>query len=169
MSGVPGASQTRSSEKANHVARPSNAFVWFAQEEIEQSIPARFEQQVRVWSSRTAIKTGNHQFTYSDLNQAANCVAQSILDRNGEGEQRVALLMQHEAPLIAAIIGILKAGKACVPLDPSYPESKAAFILEDTQSTLIITDNRYLSEAGRLVQDPSRTINFGNSSAPYAV
>jgi len=64
---------------------PSGTFVEFRKEEIEQSIPDRFEKIVRLYSERLAVKTRDHAFTYDDLNKAANRVARAILAQRGEG------------------------------------------------------------------------------------
>jgi surfactin family lipopeptide synthetase A len=55
------------------------AFVPFKQEDVEQSIPDRFEQQVSRFPDRPAISARSHRLTYEELNQAANRVARSIL------------------------------------------------------------------------------------------
>jgi len=51
--------------------RPANPFLEFKKEEIEQSIPARFEEQVRKYPERTAVKTQTRRWSYDELNQAA--------------------------------------------------------------------------------------------------
>jgi non-ribosomal peptide synthetase component F len=61
---------------------PSGSFVEFKKEEIEQSIPDRFERQVARYPDRIAVKTRGHTFTYDELNRAANRVAHAILDQS---------------------------------------------------------------------------------------
>ena len=90
---------------------PTNAFIPFGKDQIEQSIPARFEQQVHRYPDRLAVKTRHDACTYEALNQAANRVARAILARRGEGEEPVALLLDHDIAIVAAIFGVLKAGK----------------------------------------------------------
>ena len=67
--------------------------------------------------------------------------------------------MEQGASLIAAIIGILKAGKTYVPLDRYYPQARLASILEDSQPTLIVTNNGNLSLARQLVPEAFPIIN----------
>jgi amino acid adenylation domain-containing protein len=128
---------------------PTNAFIWFAKEETEQSIPQRFEQQVRRYPDRPAVKTKSHQLTYADLNNIANRVARVLLAQRGEGPESIALLLEHDALMIGAILGVLKAGKVYVPLDPTFPHARNAYILEDSQAGLIITntENRSLADS----------------------
>src|SRR5262245_4914696 len=107
-----------------------------------QAIPERFEAQVTKDPSHLAVHTRNHTFTYEQLNRAANAVAVSILDQRGPGNEPIALLLENDAPMIAALLGVLKAGKTYVPLDPSLPQSRLAYILEDTQAPLLLTNGR---------------------------
>ena len=129
---------------------PSGMFVEFPKEDIETSIPDRFEQIVRQYAHRSAVKTRDNSLTYDELNKAANRVAHAILTQRGEGEEAVTLLMRNGAPMIAAILGALKAKKSYVPLDPSYPRARLTSILEDSQAGLILTDNKNLCLAKEL-------------------
>ena len=130
--------------------RPTNSFVEFNKEEINQSIPARFEQQVSKYPDRVAVKTARLQFTYLELNQFANRIARAILARSGRSAEPVGLLIQQGAPLIGAILGVLKAGKFYVPLDSLFPEMRLATMVEHSQPSLILTDNRNLLAAEKL-------------------
>ena len=132
---------------------PSGSFIEFKKEEIEQSIPERFEQIVRRYPDRIAVKTRNYVLTYDLLNKMANRVARAILAQSGEGEEAIALLLENDAPMIAAILGVLKAGKIYVPLDPSLPSARLAYILEDSQAALVLTNTRIASLAADLAQE----------------
>ena len=117
---------------------PSGTFVALTEDEIEQPIPRRFEQQVLEHPHRLAIKTKRYHWNYDDLNRAANRVAWGILDQRGTGEEDIALLLDKDAPLIAAILGILKAGKTYVPLDPHYPPSRTAYLSKIAWRALLV-------------------------------
>src|ERR671917_1932105 len=131
LSGLPAA--LRQPEQVRRV-HPTNAFIRFEKEETEQSIPQRFEQQVGRYPDRLAVKTRNHQLSYAALNKVANCVARALLAQRGDGVESIALLLEHDASMIAAILGVLKAGKVYVPLDPSFPYARNEYILEDSQA-----------------------------------
>ncbi|MGH7794216.1 MAG: non-ribosomal peptide synthetase [Candidatus Binatia bacterium] len=139
---------------------PSGTFVEFRKKELEQSIPARFEQQVRRYPDRLAIKTRSHELTYDGLNRASNRVARAVLARRGTGEEPIALLLDQGAPVVASILGVLKAGKFYVPLDLSYPRARTAYMLEDSEAELIVTNTRNLSLAEKLARDRSRVMNL---------
>jgi amino acid adenylation domain-containing protein len=153
-------------EKCFH---PSGAFTEFTKEEIEQSIASRFEQIARKYPDRIAVKTRNRQLTYEQLNGAANRMARSILARRGEGEEPIALLLEHDAPMIVAIIGVLKAGKMCVVIDPSLPRARIAYMLEDSQAALLLTDRKNLVSAGELARDKSLLMNIDESDAGLSI
>src|SRR6185503_10781293 len=103
------------------VLHSPGAFIEFEKAEIEQSISDRFEKQVERSPDSLAIKTRNHRFTYRELNEAANRVAHTLFAKRGRREEPAVLLLEQGAPLIAAILGVLKSGKAYVPIDPAYP------------------------------------------------
>jgi amino acid adenylation domain-containing protein len=143
---------------------PSATFVEFSEKEIEQSIPERFEKIVRLYPERLAVKTKNLCWTYEDLNQVANRIAHAILAQRGEGEEPVALLLEHGADVIAAILALWKTGKIFVPLDPRLPHSRNKSILEDTQTGLIVTNSRHLSYAAQ-IQERLHLINIDEPTA----
>src|SRR5262245_12480123 len=112
---------------------PTGTFVEFEQEEIEQSIPQRFEKVVRKFSDRIAVETDDHEFSYEKLNRIANQVARILLARCDKKEEPIGLLLETDAPLISAILGVLKSGKIYVPLDSSLPQTRIAYILDDAE------------------------------------
>jgi non-ribosomal peptide synthetase component F len=129
------------------------AFIEFERGEIEQSISDRFEKQVERFPDSLAVKTRNHRFTYRQLDQEANRVRQALLRMRGEGEERIALLLEHDAPMIAALLGVLKSGKTYVPLDPSYPRERLLYILKDSQASAIVSNRENQGLANQLAQD----------------
>src|SRR4026208_172413 len=139
---------------------PSGTFVEFARDEIEQSITERFEKIVRRFPDRIAVESRRHRLTYRDLNRAANRTAHAVLAACGDDSGSVAVLMEHDAPVISAILGALKAGKFYVPLDPALPHARSQFILDDSQAQSIITSTKHLPLAKSLVKSPSGLLNI---------
>lgn len=144
---------------------PSGLFVEFKKQEIEQSIPGRFEKIVRQYPERLAVKTKDRSLTYGELNQAANRIAHAILAKRGQGSEPIALLLENDASMIAAILGVLKAGKIYVPMDPSLPRARIAHMLEDSQAALLLTDRKNLVSARELAQDESLLMSIDESDA----
>ena len=139
---------------------PSGAFTEFTRQEIEQSVPDRFEQTVRKYPDRLAVKTRSHQFSYDELNRAANRVAHAILARRGEGSEPVPLVLEHGAPLIVATLGVLKAGKISMRIHPSLPRARMWYLLDDAQAALVVTNHKSHSSANELAQNGCQLVNL---------
>jgi len=121
----------------------SGTFVEFPIEDVETSIPARFEKIVRLYPDRLAVKIGDRALTYGELNRYANRTAYAILEKRGPGSEPIALLFEHGIDAIAVIFGVLKAGKFFVALNPAFPEERNARVLEDSGAPLIVTSSRH--------------------------
>jgi len=134
-----------------HKVRPTNKFIEFERAAIEESIPHRFEKVVGQFPDRIAVKMRKEIVSYSALNAAANRVARVILAQQGDRSKPVGLLLGKGIAQIVAMLGVLKAGKFFVLLDPSLPRSRITEVLDDTQAGLLITDRNYLS-LGRTVR-----------------
>ncbi len=132
---------------ASSSVQPVNPFTIFAKHEIEQSIAERFSQQVKKYPQRVAVKTRNHEWTYEELDARANEIAQSILNSRGDRQEQIALLFDHDAPMIAAMLGALKTGKTYVPLDPNHPRERLVQIIEDSEATTLLTNSTNLTLA----------------------
>ena len=129
---------------------PNNPFIKFDKEDVELSVPERFQKQVDMHPEQIAVKTGEHVFTYNALNQFANRIARAILIKRDCQVEPIAMLFESGAPIIAAILGVLKIGKFYVPLDPSLPQARISYILKDSQAGLLLTDSRNISFAKKL-------------------
>ena len=131
--------------------RPANSFIEFAKDEIEQSIGNRFESIARKYPQRIAVKSRKHEWTYAELNRKADEVAQQILNLFGDDEERIALLFEHDAPMIAGMLGVLKAGKTYVPLDPSHPQERLTHLIEHSQTNALLTNSTNLALANQIL------------------
>src|SRR5262245_37864150 len=107
-------------------------------EDVERSVPARFEHIVRLYPQRLAIKTSTHAITYAVLNQMANSVAHAILAQRGTAPEPIALLLQTGPLAMAAMIGVLKAGKFYTVLDTAFPQVRLMSMIEDVQPCLVL-------------------------------
>src|SRR5438309_2774371 len=143
-------------EKCFH---PARTFVEFAKDEIEQSIPARFEKIVRLYPDRLAVRSGNRSLTYDGLNRAANRMGRAITALRGEASEPIALLFGNGIDVIAAILGSLKARKFYVALDPSFPFERIISVLKHSQARLIVTAKGNLELAQKLTGDDRTFLN----------
>ena len=143
---------------------PSGTFVEFPVEDIDSSIPARFEKIVRLYPDRIAVKMGDRTLVYQELNRTANRIARAILAKRGPGAEPIALLFEHGVDVIATIFGILKAGKFYVVIDPSFPVERISFILEDSGAGLIAHNSHNLALANELKNDTRTLLNIDEIS-----
>jgi amino acid adenylation domain-containing protein len=104
-----------------------------------QTIVQRFEQQVALTPKAIALVDGDRTFTYRELNARANQLAHHLKAIGVRTEELVAISMDRSVHLIVAFLGILKAGAAYVPLDPTYPHERRAYKLRDAKVKIILT------------------------------
>jgi amino acid adenylation domain-containing protein len=105
-----------------------------------------FEAQVAKTPEAVAVQYGQEYLTYAQLNRRANQLAH-FLQKMGVGpETLVGVFMDRSLEMVISLYGILKAGGAYVPLDPEYPAERVAFMLEDTQVPVLLTQNQLLEQ-----------------------
>jgi amino acid adenylation domain-containing protein len=138
----------------------SGTFIEFPKHVVEQSIPGRFENIVQLYPEQVAIKENDIIVTYSELNRMANRVARALVNEHGVNAEPVGLLFGNGAPLMASILGVLKAGKFFVLLDPLFPPARNAAVLEDSQAKLLLTDKQNAGSAAQLTDQGLRLIEF---------
>lgn len=88
---------------------------------IDNSIPERFEKIASLYPNRLAVKIGGESVTYDELNRYANRIAHAIIEKRGLGSEPIALFFEKSIELVAAIFGVLKAGKFYVVLIRLFP------------------------------------------------
>jgi amino acid adenylation domain-containing protein len=118
--------------------------------EPEQSIPERFAQVVAEHTSHVAISANNVEWTYAEVDQRSSALAVQILERLDANSEPVALLMKHDAALIAAILAVLKTGKIYVSLDPNDSLERLTTMLSDSGAGLLVTDQTNAALANSL-------------------
>ena len=107
---------------------------------IGKSIVNLFEDQVLRTPDKTAIVFENQQLSYKEVNDGANSLAHYLLDHGVKEGSLVPLCINRSVEMIIAILGILKAGSAYVPIDPDYPEERIGYMLRDTCATLVLAN-----------------------------
>ena len=103
------------------------------------SLPVLFQTQVHATPDAVAVVCGDTTLTYAQLNAKANRLAHALIAKGVGPEQIVALALPRSANMIVAVLAVLKAGAAYLPLDPDYPAERIAFMLTDAASTLLVT------------------------------
>ena len=105
----------------------------------DKCIHELFEEQVEKTPDAVAVVFEDQQLTYRELNTKANQLAHYLRKQGVRPEVLVGICVERSLEMIIGVLGILKAGGAYVPLDPDYPKERLAFMLEDTQATVILT------------------------------
>ena len=98
-----------------------------------------FESQADRHPSATALVFGDQLMTYGELNKKANQLAHLLQSKGIKPELAVAICVERSLEMMVAILGVLKAGGAYVPIDPNYPQERIQFMLEDTDATILLT------------------------------
>ncbi|HEX8128534.1 MAG TPA: amino acid adenylation domain-containing protein, partial [Pyrinomonadaceae bacterium] len=101
-----------------------------------------FERQAEARPEAVAIACEGKGWTFAEVNARANKLARYLRQRGVGAEVVVGVLMERSAEMLVALLGVLKAGGAYLPLDPAYPTERLAFILQDAQIPLLLTEDR---------------------------
>jgi len=139
---------------------PSGNFVDFPIEDVELSIPARFEKIVRMHPDQIAVETDRESMTYDALNRVANRLANVILADGDVGNSPIAVILASGIPQTVALLAVLKAGKMFLLQDPSSAGDELAHILTDAQTKLIVTSKNLQSRLGGLEKLNVRVIDI---------
>ncbi|HVF90480.1 MAG TPA: amino acid adenylation domain-containing protein, partial [Blastocatellia bacterium] len=108
----------------------------------ERCIHQLFEERVSIAPGDIALVFEGEALTYMDLNVRANKVAH-FLRRSGVGpESVVGLCMERSPDLVICVLAVLKAGGAYLPLDPSYPGDRLAFMIDDARPKVVLSQER---------------------------
>ncbi|MEH2262461.1 non-ribosomal peptide synthetase [Nostoc sp.] len=112
----------------------------------DKCIHQLFEEQVRRTPDAVAVEFGAEQLTYNELNQRANKLAHYLQMLGVGPEVLVGICVERSLLMLIGILGILKAGGAYVPLDPAYPAERLTYILNDSQVSLLLTQQKLAAD-----------------------
>ena len=104
-----------------------------------------FEDQVRQQPHRVAVTCDGISLTYSEMNRQANRLAHRLIHLGVGPDSLVGLSLERSSNLIIAILAVLKAGAAYVPIDLAYPAERLSFIVDDAQATVLVTETKLAS------------------------
>ncbi|MFN2298888.1 MAG: AMP-binding protein [Anaerolineales bacterium] len=126
----------------------------FPREEVFGVVGERFRRVAAAIPDRTAMKTPRASLTYAALDRISEDLAKAIVARRGPAAEPVALLLDQGVDSIAALLGIMKAGKSAVVLDPDFPLGRLNAIWEDAEKPLVVTNPSFVSLAAGLTGSP---------------
>ena len=111
----------------------------------DKCIHQLFEEQAERTPDNIAAVFRDQQLSYTELNARANQLARHLQTLGVRPEVRVGICIERSMEMVVGLLGILKAGGAYVPLDPTYPKERLAFMLEDVQSPVLLTQERLVA------------------------
>ncbi|WP_446039092.1 amino acid adenylation domain-containing protein [Streptomyces sp. SID1121] len=110
-----------------------------AEDRPASTVPALFARWVRRTPDAPAVRDAGTTLTYGQLDSRADALARHLTARGIGPEDRVAVALPRTHDLVVALLGVLKAGAAYVPLDPEYPAPRLTYMLEDARPRLLLT------------------------------
>ncbi|MBD0371761.1 MAG: amino acid adenylation domain-containing protein [Pyrinomonadaceae bacterium] len=129
------------------------------------SLQQMFEEQAERTPYETAILFKGRELSYGELNERANRLAHRLLALDVKPETLCAVHMERSTDMLVGILGIIKAGGAYLPLDPSYPQKRLSFMLADARPALLLTEKRL---AGSLPEHDARVVVVDDEADPFA-
>jgi len=110
----------------------------------DDCVPQLVAQRAATQPDAVALVADDRMLTYREVNRRANQLAHYLRALGVGPDILVAVCMERSLDMVVALLGVLKAGGAYVPLDTSYPPLRLAFMLEDTQSRVLVTQQSQL-------------------------
>ncbi len=142
----------------------------------DKTIHQLFEEQVLKTPDKIALVFEGKRLTYQALNEQSNQLARLIREHfkaSSPKDSLVALCLDKSLEVIIGILGVLKAGAAYVPIDPSYPAERIHYLLEDTKAQLVLTQLHLIEQlrgVGKLAKlialDSQPYQAFGKTNLP---
>ena len=130
--------------------RPSNNYEPFPREALDRSIGARFDEIARRFPDKLAVRTRKHSWRYAELNSRAETLAEAINGHKISRPAPILLLCDHDAPAIAAVLGVLKTGHFYCALDPAAPLAQNKTILQSLTPGALVCDRANLDASEKL-------------------
>lgn len=110
----------------------------------EATIQELVEAQVEKTPEAVAVVFGDRQMSYRELNGLANRLARHLRTAGVRPETAVGIYLGRSLEMVAGMLAILKSGGACLPLDPSYPAERLAFMLNDARVQYLVTEQKQI-------------------------
>ncbi|MFM2588149.1 amino acid adenylation domain-containing protein [Vibrio sp. TBV020] len=133
------------------------------------TIHGRFEEQVKITPNNIAISFNGQHLTYNQLNEKSNCLAHKIRCLYIEKENRempigtmISLCLERSLEMIIGVLAILKSGGCYVPIEPTLPDERIKYLIRDSNSIFVLTQEKFCSYLDRITSKKILTINSGD-------
>ncbi|HEY2576628.1 MAG TPA: amino acid adenylation domain-containing protein, partial [Streptosporangiaceae bacterium] len=131
----------------------------------ETTLPELFEAQAARTPDAVAVTCGDITLSYAELDERANRLARHLITLGAGPEQLVAIAMERSPGMIVAVLAVLKAGAGYLPVDPSYPPDRIAYMLTDTNPVAVLTT----AGAGQGLPDGTPQVTLDDPATMAAV
>ena len=128
-----------------------------------------FEAQVSRTPDAEALTFNDETLTYAELNRRANQLAHHLRSLGVGPEALVGIQLERSVELIVGILGVLKAGGAFVPIDPSYPQERIDFMLADAGLSVLLTQRDFASADLEKMPDENLQTEVAPDNLAYAI
>jgi amino acid adenylation domain-containing protein len=112
----------------------------------DKAIHQLFEEQVRKTPDLVAVTYNDYNITYAELDMGANRIACILRAKGVKPNSIVGIMVDRSHEMLSAILGVLKAGGAYLPIDPEYPADRIEYILQDSKACILIIDSKYTAK-----------------------
>ncbi len=109
----------------------------------ETTLPRLFEEQAALAPDAAAVSGNATTMTYGELNRRANRLARALVASGAGPESVVAVAVERSASLVIALLAVVKAGAAYLPLNPEYPPERIAYLLADARVRVLLADRAW--------------------------
>lgn len=130
----------------------------------EKTIAQLFEEQVEKSPNAIAVVFGDQQLTYQELNQRSNQLAHYLQKLDIGSDVLVGIYIERSIEMVVGLLSILKAGGAYLPLDPSYPQERLDYMIENAKVSVILTLEKFLSKLNHVGKTISLDTDWQNLS-----
>ncbi|WDE02361.1 non-ribosomal peptide synthetase [Thalassomonas actiniarum] len=108
----------------------------------DKCIHELFQQQVACYPNNTAVVCQNEALSYQQLYERSQALALYLRSQGVKPDTLVGLCVERSLDMLVGIMGILQAGGAYVPMDPATPDDRLAYILQDSQTSIVLTQEK---------------------------
>jgi len=110
----------------------------------ELVIGKKFERIAQENKSKIAVEFKDRQITYKELNEQVNRFARLLIDNGVKSNSRVSIIVNRNEQLLVYLLAALKVGAAYIPIDPTYPNERIQYIIENSKTSVVISEENVL-------------------------
>lgn len=134
---------------------------------MEKNLYELFALQAEKTPNAIAVADDNRQLTYAELKERATQAAYLLQEKGIQPEKIVGVMLKRNIDIVVAILAILQAGGAYLPINPFLPKNRIQSMLDDTQSPLLITNEEFVSDSSFMVELPGLEVLGVNELLSY--